>query len=302
MPRPKQLTLTDRRRQWVSHRTTNLNGENLNHDIVLQDRYQRMLEGMVRSMTKEYHREIIKFLRMPEWKAEFTTDSSISSQANILFNHLEAKFRRMFKTLGNQYAQSIIKDVNIHSRIATGKSLSKLAGGLTISTDFITDRMQDQMKAFRYENQQLALNLEQRYSNNIRVEVLESIRHPQPDGIRGLIATIEKNMLHQDGIVTRRAKNIAHDQIRRAYNNLNSGRMQAVGVNEFKWIHSRGGRYPRHYHMNVLHGQIFSFDDPPVIDEKTGERGIPGQIIGCKCTFSPVISFDEGDRVSRFEP
>lgn len=54
--------------------------------------------------------------------------------------------------------------------------------------------------------------------------------------------------------------------------------MKSAGVKKFQWLHSAGGRDPRPLHINDypsgLNGGIFSFDDLPVIDEKTGERGI----------------------------
>jgi uncharacterized protein with gpF-like domain len=44
-----------------------------------------------------------------------------------------------------------------------------------------------------------------------------------------------------------------------------------------------------------MDGKIFSFDDLPIIDRKTGERGIPGQAINCRCTMTPVYEFDSED-------
>ena len=90
-----------------------------------------------------------------------------------------------------------------------------------------------------------------------------------------------------------RGVNIARDQTRKAYNNLNAARMRKVGVTEFIWRHSGGGRNPRDLHQNVLNGKKFSLDDLPVIDERTGETGIPGQAINCKCTMEPVVTFGE---------
>jgi SPP1 gp7 family putative phage head morphogenesis protein len=94
-----------------------------------------------------------------------------------------------------------------------------------------------------------------------------------------------------EGVTLRRARNIALDQTRKAYNNINKGRMQAIGVQKFEWVHSGGGQKPRELHIE-LDGQVFSFDDLPVIDERTGERGIPGQAINCRCTMVPVIEFE----------
>jgi uncharacterized protein with gpF-like domain len=36
---------------------------------------------------------------------------------------------------------------------------------------------------------------------------------------------------------------------------------------------------------------VYSFDDLPVVDERTGETGIPGQAVNCRCTMSPVFDF-----------
>jgi uncharacterized protein with gpF-like domain len=69
--------------------------------------------------------------------------------------------------------------------------------------------------------------------------------------------------------------------------------MQKIGIKKFKWRHSGGGAHPRPLHRNVLNGNIYSFDDPPVIDEKTGQRGFPGQLINCRCVMISVIEFDE---------
>ena len=46
-----------------------------------------------------------------------------------------------------------------------------------------------------------------------------------------------------------------------------------------------------------LNGGIFDFDNLPVIDEKTGERGIPGQAINCKCRMRPIVEFEKGEQV-----
>ena len=71
--------------------------------------------------------------------------------------------------------------------------------------------------------------------------------------------------------------------------------MQGLGVKKFKWLHSMGGKEPRPLHKNVLNGNVYSFDDPPVIDERTGERGLPGVLINCRCRMLPVIEFKADD-------
>ena len=37
-----------------------------------------------------------------------------------------------------------------------------------------------------------------------------------------------------------------------------------------------------------LHGRIFRFDEPPVIDERTQQRGLPGETYNCRCSLTPI--------------
>jgi SPP1 gp7 family putative phage head morphogenesis protein len=96
---------------------------------------------------------------------------------------------------------------------------------------------------------------------------------------------------------------LALDQTRKAYNTINKQRMQAVGVKKFEWVHSGGGAHPRQSHIRMS-GNIYSFDDLPVINEEQVERGyespqrgIPGQAINCGCTMIPIIVFENGESV-----
>ena len=86
---------------------------------------------------------------------------------------------------------------------------------------------------------------------------------------------------------------IARDQTRKVYNSVNRARMQEMGMRKFEWVHSGGANEPRPLHVSY-NGQVFDFDDPPIIDERTKERGFPGQAVNCGCVMRPVFVF-EGD-------
>jgi SPP1 gp7 family putative phage head morphogenesis protein len=88
----------------------------------------------------------------------------------------------------------------------------------------------------------------------------------------------------------RHAKFVALDQIRKASENVNAARLQSLGVEEYVWMHTGGERYPRKLHMRYS-GRTFRYDDPPIIDERTGERGKPGDAINCRCRARPVVNF-----------
>lgn len=61
---------------------------------------------------------------------------------------------------------------------------------------------------------------------------------------------------------------------------------QRMGFNKFKWVTIMDGK-ERELHAE-LNGKIFSFDNPPVIDERLGQRGLPGETYNCRCGIIPV--------------
>lgn len=56
---------------------------------------------------------------------------------------------------------------------------------------------------------------------------------------------------------------------------------QALGANSFVWGRS-SSKEKRELHK-TYYGKTFRFDDPPIIDEKLGIKGLPRQIWNCKC-------------------
>jgi SPP1 gp7 family putative phage head morphogenesis protein len=138
------------------------------------------------------------------------------------------------------------------------------------------------------ENVSLIKSIPAQYMKDVAGSVFRAIQ--TGDGL----ADIVPKLAEVEGVTMRRARNIALDQTRKTYNAINRERMKAVGVKKFEWIHSGGGQHPRELHMQ-MDGKVYAFDDLPVIDERTGERGIPGQAVNCRCTMRPIVDFGEDD-------
>lgn len=102
-------------------------------------------------------------------------------------------------------------------------------------------------------------------------------------------------------VETDRAELIADDQIAKATTEFQIAKWKSVGWKRVQWKHSLRVPEPRQYHVrkwdgksgfgdghpNGLNGFVFNIDSPPVIDEKTGERGYPAQLINCRCFLVP---------------
>lgn len=114
-------------------------------------------------------------------------------------------------------------------------------------------------------------------------------------------ATLKRWLIEQCDLTDAQAELIANDQVRKAMSAMKRERIGQRGVRLVKWVHG-GASEPRDYHLrkwdgksgkrnghpNGLNGFVFDPSDPPVIDEKTGERGMPGDLINCHCRLVEV--------------
>lgn len=271
-------------------------GRRLNYNAADQAEYVRELKILVKRMVKITKREIISFFEGRTAKTFFikqeqaaAMDESVASQARILTNHLINRLEQIFNLKAPKLAKKMVKKSARTSASALGSSLKQLSGGLTLKTNFVTAGMKEVVKATISENVSLIKSIAADYLGDVQKAVMRSIT--TGDGLENLVPAIEKF----EGISYRKAKNIALDQTRKTFNNINKQRMQTIGVKKFEWVHSGGGDKPRKDHIEMS-GNIYSFDDLPIIDQKTGERGIPGQAINCRCTMIPVTEYEEGNK------
>lgn len=292
----KQVELSSKKQQWVGNRSTNLRGKPLHASSGLEVEYYKKIKRLLDQMAKETSREVGKVLRGDAAK-EFAMDASIASAFRILFNKLNRKYDRVFAEHAKGYAEYLIRQSENQSKTTLGTSLKTLSGGLTIKTDIMTGKLSEVLKASVSENTNLIKSIQSDYMEKIRDDVMRSITATDTGGLTGLRQRIDKVLTTRYAQHRNKAKNIALDQTRKVYNNINAERMKAVGVKRFVWNHSGGSQKPRQDHIN-MDGNVYSFDDLPVIDKRTGERGIPGQAINCKCFMTPVISFEDGEEIT----
>jgi len=109
---------------------------------------------------------------------------------------------------------------------------------------------------------------------------------------RGLRVEEVSQMLQEDfGYAEHRANLIARDQTLKHNADLTQSRHVELGVERYTWIAvggSSGDGRTRDRHKE-LHGQVFKYGEPPVVDFKTGRREPPGRDFQCRCTARPEI-------------
>ena len=280
--------LTRRKQAWIPRKNTAVViGQPLNNPTILEVRYAKRLEALVAEMADSVQRELERFFKEPHAEEYFeeAMDASVSSQARILTNALMKKFNGLFSLAAPPIAEQHTKAVKKASTLSVKTSLKDIAKGLSFGAN-LSEETKQVLNASIVEQVSLIKSISMEYLSGVQGAVMRSISSGR--GLADLAPFMEK---HKE-ITQRRARMIAYDQTRKAYNNLNRASLQQLGLTKFRWLHTGGSKHPRKLHIQY-NGEVFSFDNPPIIVEETGERGIPGQAINCRCRMQAVISFED---------
>lgn len=270
--------------------------------------FQRGFYDLVDAMTKETKRELLELFKSPVadvldsvemrtarelgWKFPPpevpAMDASLADMAEGIMNKLHAKFTVMFDRAATGLTDRMMSQTLLQSAKGLEGSLKGVSKTVTLD---MTPELKEMVDAGSAEAVSLIKRVPAEYLPKVQGDVMRSIT--TGNGLQDLIPDLDK----QNVKVKNWAVNVAKDQTRKAYGNINKARMVNNGMDKYEWIHSGGSNKPRKYHLDAtpsgLNGRICSLSDPPIIDENTGERGIPGQLPYCGCTMRPIFSFDE---------
>ena len=217
-------------------------------------------------------------------------DASLADLAASLVTRLTDKWQSIFDKAATRIGFDMADGALKASDRQLGTSLKEVSEGFTLRTTPAVNVMVD---AAAQQAAALIKRVPAQYLPDIQQATMRSIT--SGNGLKDL----EPELAKRNVAVKNWVHNVARDQTRKAYGTISRMRMQEAGVKKFKWVHSGGSNQPREYHLHRwpagLNGGIFSFDDPPIINEKTGKRGFPGDEPYCGCTMSPYFDLDEDD-------
>lgn len=113
-------------------------------------------------------------------------------------------------------------------------------------------------------------------------------RRAMPD--ETTIQQIQEQLGVTTEVAVNRAQLIARTETARATAAINQARAMSVGSNQYRW-HNSGDAAVRESHKYYkgkrLQGMIFSWDNPPTLDD--GMTGHPGTFPNCRCFAEPVF-------------
>lgn len=95
------------------------------------------------------------------------------------------------------------------------------------------------------------------------------------------------------GVSRRRARLIARDQTAKLNGQIQRAQQMDAGITEYIWM-TTGDERVRSSHRK-LNGKKFNWNNPPVVDERTGRRCHPGEDYQCRCIGRPVFKLETID-------
>ena len=116
---------------------------------------------------------------------------------------------------------------------------------------------------------------------NMREEVIEMVKK----GAR--IAEIKKYFESRWKVASDKAEFLARNEAGLASTAIKEWQYKNAGCTHFKWLPS-ASKEKRELHKQH-YGKIFSFDNPPLIDERLEIYGLPRQIWNCSCSMQCIV-------------
>lgn len=167
----------------------------------------------------------------------------------------------------------------------TEREFKKTVKGITVAPD-LTPHQARRISTEYTKNLQLYIaDWVQSETEELRKNIVE--RSLAGQRYEGVVSEIQRSY----GVSQRKAKFLARQETSLMMTKFKQTRYQDAGVNEYIWGCVAGStEHPVRPMHKVLQGKTFSWDDPPIVNDK-GERKNPGQDYNCRCFAKPIVRF-----------
>lgn len=239
---------------------------------------------------REFYRQLKKVAQASGHIVERHADGAKLTNADEMQRELEAYARKLGPWAQRQAAKMLATVANSNKRAYREKSK---AMGRLVTTNLADTEVGMTAASLLFEQVDLikSLPLEAGLrAQKIAYEAALAGNRAFPD--EAVIEQLEQEMGFSTERAITRAMLIARTETARSNAYINQSRAQSVGSRQYRW-HNSGDEAVRDSHRwykgQRLQGMIFSWDNPPTLDD--GMTGHPGTFPNCRCFAEPV--FDE---------
>lgn len=276
-----------------------IRGKALRPNAGIQAWYVRELTELTRRMGKTCQERILKLLRGQRGTGQ---DASPASRRRILLNSLNREFEELFARKASELAQSMLRRQNRYASASVKASVSSLAGqtaavGMSAQVPRYSGAVREIIKTALYDNVSYIKSIQSKYFTDIAGAVSRAVLDEEG------LTELARHLTRYKAMTLRRARNIAKDQCKKAYEALSYQKMAEAGIEKWEWVHGGGTKTVRLNHVRdakdggLNHG-IHRVGEK-VWDKEArrvkgggfrGEYIEPGQLPFCSCFRRPVIT------------
>lgn len=269
--------------------------------MIIARKYAGDLLRLVNEMVKDYW-SVVGIYK--DKRGQLVHDDSWAiNDLDARLDKLDSKWRARFEEYAKENSPKVVEKVLRQTDLQLKETLKDWFAEkrFLLFDRHISNPLRQVMKASIEENVNYISDLPSRFSSRVRGAVYRVVTST------GTLKDLRMSLRKYAGMSERQAKLVATDQINKAFNVMAMHRMAEAGITKYMWVYTYTSKTPRDYHKrkwdgksgkkdghpNGLNGFIFEQGHNPIIDEKTGETGLPGQLPYCRCKLSPVIVFEK---------
>jgi SPP1 gp7 family putative phage head morphogenesis protein len=116
-------------------------------------------------------------------------------------------------------------------------------------------------------------------------QLTDIVRRGVASGIR--VESVRDEIMHALGVGKSKAALLARDQTLKLHGQMTQERQQSAGLDRYTWSTSKDERVRARHRQ--LDGTVQRWDDPPIVDMRSGRRAHPGGDFQCRCVAIPYV-------------
>lgn len=242
--------------------------------------YKRAMDDLVAEMANSFEYWVGAAYKANPSRLELATDALPSAE---LAKKVSAVGKRWIKKFDDMSADIAARFVEAGRKTTDNAFQSALKDAGWAVKFQVTPVVRDAMNATIVENVALIKSIPRKYLTDVEGIVMRGFNQGRD------LASITEALQKRHGVTARRAALIARDQSNRLTATITQARRVELGLFKAVWVHSGGGKEPRHSHVKAgKDKREFDVREGCLID---GAHILPGQLINCRCTSRTVLPF-----------